>query len=239
MSGLIEPFQRILLMDSILNISTETQTSVKGAESIFKQVVVGDAINGCYKNKDYLSFNSRAKFILACNEFIKSKDYTHGFIRRICFVKFENRFVENPDVENDNEFKADKNITKKLLDELPGIFNWSVEGYKMLLSTKEFTKTDDEDDLIKDFTESINPVLVFMQDHEFDDGADIDFQQLYEDYKYWCVEAGHSARSRIGFIKAFKPVFVKNHPEYIDYQSGRRRGLRKRAIVNVQFDLKE
>ena len=36
MSGLVEPFQRIHLLNSIVNISTETKTDVKGAESVFK-----------------------------------------------------------------------------------------------------------------------------------------------------------------------------------------------------------
>ena len=96
MSGLIEPFQRIRLYSSILNISSETQSDVKGAESVFKQLVVGDSVNGCYKGKDFKEFRTRAKFISACNDYIKSRDVTTGFLRRICFVSFNARFVDEP-----------------------------------------------------------------------------------------------------------------------------------------------
>ena len=47
MSSLIEPFQKISLINSLVNISTETSSNVKGAESVFKQIVAGDTISGC------------------------------------------------------------------------------------------------------------------------------------------------------------------------------------------------
>lgn len=225
MSGLVEPFQRIQLLNSILNISTETQTNVRGAESIFKQIVVGDRINGCYKNKDFIDFRSRAKFVLACNEYIKNRDMTHGFIRRICFVKFENRFVSEP--AGPNEFKADKDIEKKLLREKPGIFNWVLCGYVKLRQNMEFTKTDDEDELIKDFSQAINPVLVFIEESSFKDR--INYKTLYEEYKNWCVDAGHVPKNRTGFVKAFKSAFLKDHPEYAEFKTNSVRGLVKFA----------
>ncbi|MEG1619856.1 MAG: phage/plasmid primase, P4 family [Eubacterium sp.] len=233
MSGLIEAFQRIQLLTSILNISTETQTNIKGAESVFKQIVVGDYVSGCFKNKDFVKFRPRSKLILACNEFIKSKDMTHGFIRRICFVKFENRFVDDP--KGKNELKRDNNITETLKTELPGIFNWVLEGYALLKNTKDFTKTDDEDDLIKDFSETINPILIFIQEHHF--GDEIVFKDLYEDYKMWCVEAGHQARNRTGFVKAFKGTFMKMNPQYSEFKSGTVRGIRcpKESAEQLKF----
>ncbi len=223
MSGLTEPFQRIQLINSILNISTETQTNVRGAESIFKQIVVGDRINGCYKNKDFIDFRSRAKFVLACNEYIKSRDLSHGFLRRICFVKFENRFVSEPC--GPNEFKADKDITKKLLGELSGIFNWAMHGFLRLRETMEFTKTDDEDELINDFSKAINPVLVFIEESSFKDK--INYKTLYEEYKNWCLDAGHVPKNRTGFVKAFKSAFLKDHPEYTEFKNNSVRGLVK------------
>lgn len=79
MSSLIEPFQRINLLSSLVNISTETSSNVKGAESLFKQVVAGETINGCYKNKDFINFNPRCKLISACNEYIKSRERHQDF----------------------------------------------------------------------------------------------------------------------------------------------------------------
>lgn len=136
-SGLIEPFQRIRLLNSILNISSETQSNVKGSESIFKQLVVGDTVSGCYKNRDFVEFRTRAKFISACNEYIKSRDSTTGFFRRICLVAFNARFTDEPD---GGELKADRELTNKLKKELPGIFNWCYQGYRILRDQRYFTR---------------------------------------------------------------------------------------------------
>ncbi len=218
LSSLCEPFQRIQLLNSILNISSETKSDVHGCESIFKQVVVGDRINGCYKNKNFISFNSRAKFLFATNEIISARDLTFGLERRICFIKFPMKFIDDPDPHNQLELKANKNLTRELLEELPAIFNWCLTGYKILLKTKAFTQTDDEQVLLNDFRETINPIYVFIQDTNFPTGL-ISNTELYDMYRSWCEESGHKTRSRTSFLKAFaqsKPAnFINKRTESV------------------------
>lgn len=218
LSSLGEPFQRIQLLNSILNISSETKSDVHGCESIFKQVVVGDRINGCYKNKNFISFNSRAKFLFATNEIISARDLTFGLERRICFIKFPMKFIDDPDKNNSLELKANKNLTSELLKELPAIFNWCLTGYKILLKTKAFTQTDDEQTLLNDFRETINPIYVFIQDTNFPAGL-ITNTELYNMYRSWCEESGHRTKSRTSFLKAFaqsKPAnFINKRTESV------------------------
>lgn len=192
MSGLVEPFQRIHLLNSILNISTETRSDVKGAESVFKQIVVGDTINGCYKNKDFITFRPRTKFITACNEYIKAKDTTSGFLRRICFVSFPRKF---------EGASADKDLTRKLKAELSGIFNWAYAGYDVLRENKEFTVTADQKTMMEEFTKTINPLVAFIEENREGilTGA-LTRKRVYEIYASWCKEAGHEVKSRTKFI---------------------------------------
>nr|WP_321500001.1 phage/plasmid primase, P4 family [uncultured Dethiosulfovibrio sp.] len=201
MSGLVEPFQRIHLLTSIVNISTETRTDVKGAESIFKQIVVGDMINGCYKNKDFFTFRPRTKLIIAGNEFIQSRDTTTGFLRRMCFVGFNAKFTDSPKLEH-GEKKADKGLTDKLREELPGIFNWAYQGYKVLREAKEFTVTGDQSELMDSFMRTTNPLMGFMEETEL--SGRIPRSELYKMYKDWCHDAGHEPMSRTKFIQRFK-----------------------------------
>lgn len=196
MSGLAEPFQRIHLLTSILNISSETQSNVKGAEAIFKQIVVGDAISGCYKNKDFLTFQPRTKLIAACNEYMKTKDTTTGFLRRVCFVAFQAHFVDFP---GPGEKKADKQIKDKLMAELPGIFNWAYAGYKELKRRGSFTQTLDSQDMMRQFIQLSNPVSCFIEE-ELQEGI-ISRKDLYEKYTTWCREGGHEPMSRTRFIQ--------------------------------------
>lgn len=220
MSGLIEPFQRIALLTSILNISSETQSNVKGAESIFKQIVVGDAINGCYKNKDFLTFKPRAKLISACNEYFKSRDMSTGFLRRICFVSFNVKFSDEP---REGERKADKDLTGKLKNDLSAIFNWAYSGYKVLRDARTFTVTQDQEEMMENFMAENNPVVAFIQE-EMPVGR-VSRNRLHEDYKRWCADAGHHSLSRTKFIRQLKQTAKQLGVKMKEYRSGNNRGF--------------
>ncbi|MCK9477982.1 MAG: phage/plasmid primase, P4 family [Firmicutes bacterium] len=211
MSALVEDFQRIKFLNSLLNISAETKTNVKGAEAIFKQLVVGDKVTGCFKGKDFVDFRSRAKMMFACNELINARDITYGFMRRICFIKFPIKFVEDPDVNNPNEKLMDKNITEKLLEHKSAIFNWILDGYKTLRAVNTFTVTDDEAQSVEEFQEAVNPVYVFIKENPIEEK--ISTLDLYYNYRKWCEEAGHKAKNRTGFTKAFKQSYPKKLEE--------------------------
>ncbi|OFB60679.1 phage/plasmid primase, P4 family, partial [Synergistes jonesii] len=215
MSGLVEPFQRIRLYSSILNISSETQTDVKGAESTFKQLVVGDAVNGCYKGRDFIEFRTRAKFISACNDYIKSRDVTTGFLRRICFVNFNARFVDEP---GPGELKADRQLTSKLIEELPGIFNWAYAGYKILRKVRQFSMPDDQKDTLDNFARDVNPVVSFIEDEILP--GEYERARLYEIYTSWCKQCGHMPLSRSAFIRRLKTTMTQLKRRFEETKSG-------------------
>ena len=203
MSSLVEPFQLISLMNSLVNISTETNSNVKGAESLFKQIVAGDKVNGCYKNKDFVEFRPRCVMISACNEYIKSRDTTNGFLRRIQFIDFPRKF------EGEN---ADRNLESKLKTELPGIFNWAYEGYKRLKQQDYFTETQTQDEMMNEFIQQSNPVAVFIEECLEDEDGIVERSELYRKYTDWAKEAGHEAQSRTKFIQTFRRTIKQLMP---------------------------
>lgn len=196
MSSLMEPFQRIYLASSLLNISSETKSDVRGSESIFKQIVVGDAINGCHKGKDFLTFRPRAKLIASFNRYIKSNDSSTGFMRRIVFISFNARFEVEP---KQGERRADINLPQKLKGELPAIFNWAYAGYKILRDCKRFTETDDHREMMSAFVKITNPLTVFIEEAELK--GRVFKKELYARYREWCREAGHEPMSNTRFTQ--------------------------------------
>ncbi len=207
MSALTEPFQRIALLTSYINISTETSSDVKGAESIFKQVVVGDKISACYKNKDFINDNPRCKMFCACNEFIKSRDTTTGFLRRICFIDFPCKF------EGKN---ADPDLEKKLITELSGIFNWCYEGYKRLKQNRKFTETPEQSQIMSDFIDQSNPVAVFIREELASELGEFERKDLYVRYVNWTKAAGHETLSRTKFTRKFKDTLKQIRPDVVE-----------------------
>ena len=205
MSSLIEPFQCISLMNSLVNITTETNSSVKGAESVFKQIVAGDKIRGCFKSKDFVEFKPRCKLITACNEFIKSRDTTYGFLRRINFIKFPCTFEgKNKDIDLEDKLKA----------ELSGIFNWAYEGYKRLKEQREFTKTDEQAEILEEYMKVMNPVAAFIKEELINETQRVGTAELYQRYGEWAKEAGHEKAGRNKFLQKFRQT-VKQLLPYV------------------------
>lgn len=205
MSCLTEPFQRIGLINSLVNIASETNTNVNQAVQIFKQIVTGDSINACYKGLDFVTFSSRAKMIMATNDFLNTNDISKGFDRRIIFIKFPVNFCASPIY--DNELKADPYITNKLMPELPAIFNWAYDGYTRLKQNLEFSETDEQEEIKNEFRELNNPVFNFISELDLKIYAlqeILSTNDLYEDYKSWCHRNGRHQLSLVNFSRKLK-----------------------------------
>jgi len=220
MSCLSEPFQRISLINSMVNISSETNTEVNQASQIFKQIVTGDYINACYKGLDFVTFKSRAKMIMASNNYLRSNDISHGLDRRIIFIKFPVKFCEKPIFDNEKE--ADPYITEKILPELPAIFNWAYDGYRRLLKEKKFTSINDEEEVREEFRELNNPIYVFINELElnaFESEQDfIETKVLYDKYKDWCRDVGRKQKSYTKFSRDFKSTAYSYFRDRLEFK---------------------
>lgn len=214
MSALAKDFQAIHLMNSLLNISAETKSDVTGAESIFKQIVGGDSISSCYKGKDMISFVPRSKLFIACNEYMRSKDTTEGYLRRLCFVRFPMHYVEDPDPANPNDRQLIPDLEQRFMPHLSEIFNWVLDGYRMLQQAHHFTETDEQADIIGEYKEVINPLICFVKEYELPAPTYCaSNEEFYKDYAIWCQECGHKPRSRQSFLKAVAPLLKKYRPD--------------------------
>ena len=225
MSAFGQDFQRIQIMSSLLNISSETKSDVTGAESYFKQAVAGDDMSACFKGKDYITFKPRAKLFLSCNEYVRSKDTTDGWLRRFLFIEFPLKFCEYPTLEN--ERLMDKEIEKKLSSNLSGIFNWVLNGYKVLKSTMYFTETDDQSRILDEYRRSNSPVIDFICEYEFAAPTySITNEDFYREYREWCDGAGHKAASRGSFLKRIAPLIKEYRPDIEKYRTTKVNGYK-------------
>jgi putative DNA primase/helicase len=82
-----------------------------------------DWVAGREPYKGPCKFKPFAKHFLAMNEIPTIDDTSHGMWRRIYIIEFPKTF---------NEDEMDVFLIDKLKNELSGIFNWAIEGYKRL-----------------------------------------------------------------------------------------------------------
>lgn len=181
-SSLAEPFQRISLHGKLINLACETESNVSGTEQIFKQVVAGDPVNGCYKGKDFITFRPFCKCVFAANAYSESSDLTKGFMRRIRFLRFPVEFADNP---GKSQKKRDTKITEKLLLELPGILGWALRGLLALRKQEGFTSTTDNTEMQREYLEFNDPLEFFVQEY-FPPTYWARRSVVYDEYKDWC-----------------------------------------------------
>ena len=238
MTDLTKDFHSIDLKYSMLNIASETRSDVTGAEEKFKKVTVGETIRDAYKGKDVTEFAPRAKWILNCNNFMVSKtDQSDGWIERFCFCEFKLRFCDEPKLPN--ERKADRTLEGRLKEpaQLSAIFNWALEGYKILKATMKFTEPDDQKETKEDFVEITNPIVVFIKEFSIDACQDhsITNDDLYRNYSVWAAECNHKPMAKTQFGKRLPKTMREYRPDIEPYRSGLIRGWRK--VDNTQVDL--
>ena len=203
-----QDFQRITIKDSLLNIGADINSDFSRGEirEWLLKIADGQIIQACYKGKDYVKYKPRCKLVFACNA-VPSAEIVNGLDRRLWFINFPCQYVEDPDPTDPMQRKRDVDIVPKLLSELPGIFNWVYDGYRLLRDVGYFTETNEHAEIVDQFRAVSNPVEEFCRDKDF--GDQISRDDLYRDYRHWCEDAGHKPLSRTKFLPKFRDVMGK------------------------------
>lgn len=204
-TGLAQEFQRIRLKDSLLNIGSDINSDFSKGEirEWLLKIADGTSVQACYKGMTHVDFIPRCKLVYACNA-MPTAEIVNGLNRRLRFIEFPCQYVETPDPANPRQKQRDVNLIPKLLEELPGIFNWAYAGYKMLKTVNYFTDTPEQGELLRLFEQTSNPVMVFCEDFDSSFNGSITRTEIYGWYRDWCDETGHKALSREKFLPRFR-----------------------------------
>lgn len=202
-TGLTKEFERVKIKDSLLNIGKDVSPDFSTGEirEWLLQISDGTLIQACYKGQTHITFQPRCKLIYSMNK-APVAAVIEGLNRRLRFIEFPCSFVDFPDKNNSKQKPKDVNIVSKLLAELPGIFNWAYDGYKLLETVGYFTDTPEQAEITQQFEEMSDPISVFCNDFEFDGERTRD--EIYGWYKEWCEDTGHKSMSRERFIPRFR-----------------------------------
>lgn len=226
-SGLCQDFQRIRLKDSLLNIGTDINSNFSNGEirEWLLKIADGTTIQACYKGLNYIDFFPRCKLFYACNE-LPSADIINGLKRRLLFVQFPCSFVDFPDPSDPLQRPKDIHLTERLMNELPGIFNWCYRGFQDLNKYGYFTDADEQREYISQFRIQSDPVAAFIED--FSRSGELTRDEIYEAYREWCNDTQHRPLARERFIPRFRSNIGKR---LIRETQVRRNGSRVRVFI--------
>lgn len=196
-----------------------------------KKLISGESLTINMKFKDQFKFTPTAKFIFAVNTMPRVDDSSTATERRICVVQFNNNFRDNP---NTSLRFADG----ALAQELPGILNWMIEGYRSLMKEGRFVQTREQFQTLAEYREENSSVDGFIGEClEFVDRGMETSSKLYEEYKSYCVKDGRKYKSMIGFVKEMKAYGKRTRKfTFIERSSGHSSGFFKGIGILRKWD---
>ena len=174
------------------------------------------------KNKDPFSFRPYARFLFSCNEIPRNYgDRSDGFFRRLILIRF-NRSIPPS--------KQDKLLREKLATERDGIFMWALEGLRRLMANNYtfFETASTHAELEKYRTESSSSLSFARYYLETAPDAVCVRDDVYEQYKHYCMDSGVKNMSQIAFSKEIEARFPS-------IQCGRDRVSKRRIWEGLRF----
>lgn len=191
LSNLLEEHNRALIAHKLLNYGSEINATKTRDE--FKNLVSTEPIQARLKYGNSFVMENYAKLAFNCNELPKDFDHSNAYFRRLLIIPF---LATIPEAEQD------KTLAQKIIKtELPGIFNWILEGLRRLLKTEKFTSSKTVNDLLESYKRESDSVAMFIAESSYvpDARAFQLLKDLYAEYRVFCVEDGASPLKKSNF----------------------------------------
>lgn len=189
------------------------------------------------KYKDLWTGRLSSRFVILSNELPRLSDSSGALASRFIVLTMTRSFYgkENPV------------LTEELAQELPGIFNWALEGLERLRARGRFVQPSASLESIRELEDLGSPIGAFLRDEcEVGPGFTVSCEHLYAAWKEWCEAAGRSHPSNAQTfgrdLRAVAPGLRLVQPRHADGSRYRaysgitlaRSGTRSRAMYSQQ-----
>ena len=213
-------FQRAYLSGKLANIVTEIAEGEVLPDAELKAIVSGESITAENKGVDPFDFQPYSTLIFATNHLPHTRDISDAMQRRAIIVNF-NRTFKNTEIDTD--------LCTKLNSEIPGIFNFALQGLLRLLNNKKFTRVLSSENAKKEWILEADQISLYIDeccslDPTFSESNDF----LYQNYRNWAVSSGvKNIYNKNNFLKK-----LSSRPQISKTRSSQCRGIKGLKVVN-------
>lgn len=221
-------FTRHSLKGKLLNLVPEGEflkvdTLMSG---IVKQFITGDEVSAEIKGGETYTFEPNLKIAIALNRLPDNiKDTTPAIKRRLLILPFKADFTGK---------RLDRNMSKKLMAEMPGIINRALNGLERLEKNSfVFSYEEQSAAVIDDLFMSSDPLYYFVAKYIVHRvGAKLGYGSALKMYNSWCVENNiDSAYGARAFSSKFKDKLRSKNFRIVSYKSNGKTGLEDIACI--------
>lgn len=143
------------------------------------------------KHKPSVQVQLPTRVLLISNELPRMADTSGALAGRFVTLKLTKSFYGHEDTT----------LTKRLLEELPGILNWALEGRRRLKSHGAFVQPESAAEASREMEDLASPVGAFVREEcQVGQGLSIPVDDLWDAWKAWCESIG---KERFGHKNTF------------------------------------
>lgn len=201
-----EPYYRTLLVDKLLNYSSELSTHMN--IELFKKMSSGEPVIARLPYGKPFTMTRYARLAFNANDLPKDVENNEAYFRRFVIVPFD---VVIPEEERNPR------LAREIIEEdLPGIFNWVLRGLDRLLAARGFSESDAVRAVERRFRLISDSVEMFIKEEGIiidNDGRE-KLTDLYDNYKVFCRDNRYQALGKIHFSNRLErlgfPKFISN-----------------------------
>jgi putative DNA primase/helicase len=185
--------------------------------TLFKQLVSGEPVEARMIYGKPFILRDYARFIFNTNVLPKDLEHNTGFFRRFIIIEFDQTISD----DEKNPMLANEIIQ----EELPGVFNWILEGLKRLLQQSDFSKCVAADNAVDRYKKDSDSVALFLEDGNFIPSKDdkLSLKEFFSLYREFCKDSNYTCCS----VKAFSNRLKNYHYEITRQATGRVVGVKK------------
>lgn len=200
LSDLSHEYKSAGLFGKLANLGDDIEDEYIPSAGIFKKIVSGDRMNANVKFSAPIEFNPYCKLIFSGNSIPRlgrGRD-SDAIIDRLIIVPFNASF--NKDSAGFSPFIKYQLRETDCMEYLARI---GVEGLKRVLERNEFTTTQEIENQIVEYAETLNPITTFF-DEMGDSMENEPTKKCYRRYNEFCIENAMKPISHIEFSKQVK-----------------------------------
>jgi putative DNA primase/helicase len=160
--------------------------TIGDAVQILLEISGEDSQTVARKNRTAWKGSLGVRFMLMSNDTPTFSDRSGALVDRMVYVSFRQSFYGREDI----------GLTDKLISELPGIFNWSLDGLARLTGRGRFTQPESGLHEQEATRRLADPVGAFLEDWcTLSDEAEVGLDHLYLKFRHWCESEGRDRDS--------------------------------------------
>ena len=189
-----DKFAAAALDGMIANFSEETSPEELSDSGPFKNLTGDGDVQAQKKYGDPYKFKSRAKLIMTYNEIPQLKDLSPGMLSRPIIIPWKKDLTD--------EGSQDKKLQPRLLKELPGIFNFALEGLRRLELNEKFTASEKSREELENVqAESCTAIKWFKENVVLKPVSDEYVLMPLQMYAMYKAAVGQYAYSEVKFLR--------------------------------------